>query len=94
MVKLFGIKTAFLELENIELQTQGNIEEKFYVEEIHKTIESLLPNATKIVFYLYAIDGFTHEEIAQNLGISEETSKWHVKNARKILRDNKEKILN
>ena len=83
-----------IEIENIELQTQGNIEENFYTEEIHKTIESLLPNATKIVFYLYAIDGFLHEEIAENLGISEETSKWHIKNARKILRENKEKILN
>jgi len=45
-----------------------------------------LPRATHAVFVLYAIDGFTHKEIAAQLNISEGTSKWHLSEARRILR--------
>lgn len=45
-----------------------------------------LPPATHAVFLLYAIDGYTHKEIATQLNISEGTSKWHLSEARKILR--------
>jgi RNA polymerase sigma-70 factor (ECF subfamily) len=34
---------------------------------------------------LYAIDGFTHKEIAQQMSMSEGTSRWHVSEARKQL---------
>ena len=44
-----------------------------------------LPPATHAVFVLYAIDGYTHREIAGQLNISEGTSKWHLSEARKIL---------
>ncbi len=44
-----------------------------------------LPPATHAVFVLFAIEGFTHKEIADNLGIKEGTSKWHLSEARKIL---------
>ncbi len=46
-----------------------------------------LPPATRIVFNLYVIDEFTHKQIAVNLKISEGTSKWHLSNARKMLRE-------
>ena len=45
-------------------------------------IVDILPQATKTAFKLYAIDGFTHREISEKLGISEGTSKWHVSEAR------------
>lgn len=44
-----------------------------------------LPPATHAVFVLYAIDGYTHKEIAAQLNISEGTSKWHLSEARKTL---------
>jgi len=44
-----------------------------------------LPRATHAVFVLYAIDGYTHKEIAAQLNISEGTSKWHLSEARKVL---------
>ena len=44
-----------------------------------------LPPATRAVFVLYAIDGYTHREIAAQLNISEGTSKWHLSEARKNL---------
>ena len=46
-----------------------------------------LPKATKLVFNLFAIDGYSHKEIAQQLNISANTSKWHVKEARKKLKE-------
>lgn len=76
-----------------EAKTDANIESSFNLEAMHKTIQDLLSNATRIVFYLYAIDGFKHNEIAEKLSISEETSKWHVKTARKILKENKDKLI-
>ncbi len=46
-----------------------------------------LPPATHAVFVLYAVEGFAHKEIAQQLGISEGTSKWHLSEARKNLQE-------
>lgn len=44
-----------------------------------------VPPMSRNVFNLHAIDGYGHAEIAEMLGISEGTSKWHVSNARSIL---------
>lgn len=44
-----------------------------------------LPPATRLVFNLYAIEGYKHAEIAKMANISEGTSKWHYANARKLL---------
>jgi RNA polymerase sigma factor (sigma-70 family) len=41
-----------------------------------------LPPVTQQVFNLFALDGFSHREIAELLGMSEGTSKWHVNHAR------------
>lgn len=52
-----------------------------------------LPPATRIVFNLYAIDGFNHRQIAEKLKISEGTSKWHLSNARQQLKQKVIKIV-
>lgn len=44
-----------------------------------------LPPMTGRVFNMFAIDGYSHFEVARLLGISEGTSKWHVAEARKKL---------
>lgn len=41
-----------------------------------------LPSGYRIVFNLYAIDGYSHKEIAEQLGISENTSKSQLSRAR------------
>lgn len=46
-----------------------------------------LPEVSRKVFNLYVIDGYTHKEIGEMLEISDGTSKWHLSNARKLLRD-------
>lgn len=46
-----------------------------------------LPEATRKVFNLFVIDGFSHKEIAAMLEISEGTSKWHLNAARQKLKE-------
>lgn len=50
-----------------------------------------LPAGYRIVFNMYAIDGYSHKEIAESLGISENTSKSQLSRARtylqKVLRE-------
>jgi RNA polymerase sigma-70 factor (ECF subfamily) len=50
------------------------------------TLIRRLPPATQTVFTLYTVDGYRHQEIAGLLGISEGTSKWHLSDARKKLK--------
>jgi RNA polymerase sigma-70 factor (ECF subfamily) len=54
------------------------------VEELNKLIESL-PAGYKTVFNLYAIEGYTHQEIAEMLGIQEGSSKSQLSRARGLL---------
>jgi RNA polymerase sigma-70 factor (ECF subfamily) len=51
-----------------------------------------LPRATGTVFNLYIYEGFTHKQIAEQLNISDGTSKWHVSEAKKILKVKLENI--
>lgn len=46
-----------------------------------------LPEMNRTVFNLYVIDGYKHEEIAQMLGISENTSKVHLHRAKNKLKE-------
>ena len=46
-----------------------------------------LPRATAAVFNLYVIEGYNHREIGQMLAISEGTSKWHLSEAKRSLRE-------
>jgi RNA polymerase sigma factor (sigma-70 family) len=46
-----------------------------------------LPEATRVVFNLYIMEGYKHKEISEMLGISEGTSHWHVLNARRLLQE-------
>lgn len=59
--------------------------EQFEAEELEIMIRSL-PEVTQKVFNLHVIDGFSHNDISEMLGMSTGTSKWHVNNARKILK--------
>lgn len=52
--------------------------------ELMALVQSLTPSY-RIVFNLYVIEGFKHHEIAEQLNISEGTSKSNLSDARKIL---------
>lgn len=60
------------------------------VKDLLNVIQQLSPGY-RLVFNMYAIEGFTHKEIAEELGINEGTSKSQLARARGIL---KEYILN
>ncbi len=47
---------------------------------------STLPKNTNAVFNMYVLDGYKHHEIATALGITEGTSKWHLNEARRLLK--------
>jgi RNA polymerase sigma-70 factor, ECF subfamily len=53
-----------------------------------------LPKNTALVFNLHILEGYKHQEIATMLGISEGTSKWHLNEARKILKIKIDQLLN
>ncbi len=55
-------------------------------EELLKIIEGL-PEGYRIVFNLYAIEGFSHKEIAEMLNIKESTSRSQLVKARKMLQE-------
>lgn len=50
-----------------------------------------LPDGYRTVFNLYAIEGYSHAEIAETLGISEGTSKSQLSRARTLLQANLKK---
>ena len=45
-----------------------------------------LPTGYRTVFNLYVIEGYNHQEIADQLGISESTSKTQLMKAKNMLR--------
>ena len=57
------------------------------VEHIQQLIDAL-PEGYKMVFVLYAVEGYKHHEIAKMLDISEGTSKSQLFKARKMLQEN------
>jgi len=46
-----------------------------------------LPNSYRMVFVLYVVEGFSHKEIAEKLGIKEGTSKSNLQDARLKLQE-------
>lgn len=76
----------FLVLEERDNAVPERGHESFYEEDILKVV-SKLPPMSQEVFRLYAIEGYSHAEVAESLQISEGTSKWHLSTARQKLRD-------
>lgn len=67
-----------------EDDSNNNIEVNMGVAEIQQLIDDL-PEGYKMVFIMYAIEGYKHHEIAEMLHISEGTSKSQLFKARKLL---------
>lgn len=86
-------KVKFLEDEFYVEDTFNNIESHFSVEDIQSLIDGL-PDGYRMVFNLYAIEGFKHQEIGKMLGINEGTSKSQLSRAREMLKDQINKLKN
>lgn len=89
------IKTSWheeLDLGKGVLDFNDSVHEPDYsYEELLKVIEEL-PHGFRMVFNLYAIEGYKHREIAEMLGIDTGTSKSQYSRARKIIQEKLEEL--
>ncbi len=69
-----------------DLEVSESVIHKLYAKDLLQLMHQL-PLTTKVVFNLFAIEGYSHQEIAETLDMSTGTSKWHVNNARTKLKD-------
>ena len=90
-------------LNNLKQQTKFETKEltqtthkDFYIDpDIYSSLQSkeilqlvrTLPQNTALVFNLYVMENYTHEQIATELQIAVGTSKWHLNNARTLLKE-------
>lgn len=77
-------KISFLEDEYYVEESINNTDINLIIDDVQQLIDNL-PDGCKMVFNLYAIEGFKHKEIADLLNISEGTSKSQLSHARRIL---------
>jgi RNA polymerase sigma factor (sigma-70 family) len=75
-----------VEIDKADYQSDYNTEASTHLEaeELLQLVQGL-PTGYKTVFNLYAIEGYSHKEIADMLGISENTSKSQLSRARALL---------
>lgn len=69
-----------------ELKQDSKAEEILQAESLLKIVQSL-PEGYRTVFNLFAIEGYSHKEIAEELGITENTSKSQYSRAKSALRE-------
>jgi len=66
-------------------------EDYFTSDELYKVLNEL-PTGYRMVFNLYAVEGYKHKEIAEILGIDTNTSKSQYSRAKAVIRDKLEKL--
>lgn len=83
-----------VELDDVLTVPDANISviEKISGDELMSVIASL-PVGFRTVFNMYAIEGYTHKEIAHQLGITESTSRSQYNRARILIQQKLEKLL-
>lgn len=75
----------FQEIKESKIDGSAYKNNEFTKDELLNVIKSL-PEGYKIVFNLYAIEGYKHKEIAKKLSIDVNTSKSQYSRAKKLLR--------
>jgi len=64
-----------------------SFEEDFFTSEMLYKVLNELPTGYRMVFNLYAIEGYKHKEIAEMLGIDTNTSKSQYSRAKAVIRE-------
>lgn len=92
------VNCCLMELRKNNLQFDDNLHDKIFPtstneienqianEDIEKML-NILPESARIIFNLYAIEGYKHKEIAEQLNISDGTSKSQLNYAREKLKE-------
>ena len=73
-------------LKEVDHEISGDFTSDIDARELIRFVQELSPRY-RIVFNLYAIEGYSHKEIADMLGITEGTSKSNLSRARDILQE-------
>jgi RNA polymerase sigma-70 factor (ECF subfamily) len=76
---------------SVEIGITSFEEDFFTSDELYKVLNEL-PTGYRMVFNLYAIEGYKHKEIAEMLGIDTNTSKSQYSRAKAVIRDKLEKL--
>ena len=76
----------FIVLEEADKNYDKSALDDLYYADLLEMVDDL-PEKSKAVFKLFAIEGYTHREIGDMLQISAGTSKWHLSNARSQLKN-------
>jgi RNA polymerase sigma factor (sigma-70 family) len=74
-----------MEIVDWDRPTDAKATQSLYAEDLCQLIE-LLPETSKEVFWLFAVEGYSHAEIAQQLDFTEGNSRWHLNKARQLLK--------
>ena len=87
------IKDVPLDSVNYQIGNNDFIVEGLNAEDLMKLINSM-PEGYKVIFNMFAIEGYSHQEISTTLGISESTSKSQYMRAKGYLRNRLEVKVN
>lgn len=82
-------------IDDVDYKVEGSsfVIEQLMADDLLKLIQQL-PEGYKMVFNLYAIEGYSHQEIGETLGITESTSKSQYSRAKAYLRERLEQLNN
>jgi len=80
-----------IDKEEYKLSMNANILENMSANELIEEIKKM-PPGYRVVFNMFAIEGYSHQEIAKKLGVKESTSKSQYLRARAYLKERIEKI--
>jgi RNA polymerase sigma factor (sigma-70 family) len=70
--------------DDLIIEQESLVEKSMELDEILKAI-ACMPTGYRTIFNMYVIEGFSHKEIAEKLGISLQTSKSQLSRAKKFL---------
>lgn len=83
-----GVEANFVDVERIADVTPDNAEELggYASQDILSHVKRL-PEGARVIFNLFALEGYSHKEIAEKLNITEGTSKSQFSRARQLLQE-------
>ena len=71
--------------DSFDLKDPDNEEVKSLPLSVLQTFVSRLPNSKRLIFNMFCVDGFSHKEIAERLGITEKSSSSTLARAKKMI---------
>lgn len=86
------IRSSANSISDEAIRIDPDVYKRFSGHDIVRLLQEL-PRNTALVFNLFVMEGYKHEEIGQLLGIAAGTSKWHLNEARRLLKNRLDTIL-